>query len=209
MGIFVAAGAQFYDFGLGPAAPHAMGKMGVKIFGPAFLRVAADTARQGFICQGGTVAPHPFQRAVHAIGVAIFAGGQILGKRFGLFSGSGSMHTGLEFLNHVDVGKFLIGGGLLYMACGGTINLFDIGVRYLIEADMTIFTLQFAVNGSGKFFIIDIKNPFGPAFVIPSDTGIAMAQQAIFRVGKGICSQGHTARQQQKKSGKNKRRQRV
>jgi hypothetical protein len=47
---------------------------------------------------------------------------------------------------------------------------------------MTIFTLQFAVNGSGKFFIVDIKNPFGPALIISSDAGIAMAQQTIFRV---------------------------
>jgi hypothetical protein len=179
-----------------------MGKMGVKIFGPAFLRVTADTARQGFIGQGRAVAPHPFQRAVHAIGVAIFAGGQILGKRFGLLRRSASMDTGLEFLNHVDVGKFLIGRGLFYVAFGGTIYLFDIGVRYLVEADMTIFTLQLAVNGSGKFFIVDIKNPFDPALIISSDAGIAMAQQTIFSVGNGICSKGHTARQQQKKNRK-------
>ena len=72
------------------------------------------------------------------------------------------------------------------MAFGGTINLFDIGVRYLIEADMTVFTLQFAVNGSGKFFIVDIKNPFGSALIVSADAGIAMAQQTIFRVGNGV-----------------------
>ena len=76
------------------------------------------------------------------------------------------------------------------MAFGGTINLFDIGVRYLVEADMTIFTPQFAVDGGGKFFVVDIKDPFGSGFIIPADAGISMAQQTIFRVGNGICSQG-------------------
>ena len=105
----MAAGAQFDDFGLGSAAAHTMGKMGIKIFGPAFLRMAADAARQGFIGQGRAVAPHPLQGTVQAIGVAIFAGGQILGERFGILGCSGTMDAGLEFLNHVDVGKFLIG----------------------------------------------------------------------------------------------------
>ena len=89
------------------------------------------------------------------------------------------------------------------MTFGGTINLFDIGVRYLVETHMTVFTLQFAVNGSRKFFIVDIKNPFGPAFVVSSDAGISMAQQTIFGVGHGICSKGHTVGQQQKKKEKN------
>lgn len=85
------------------------------------------------------------------------------------------------------------------MAFGGTINLFDIGVRDFIEADMTIFTFQFAMNGSGKLFIVDVKNPFGPVFIISSDAGISMAQQAVFRVGNGICSIGHSKSQQPKK----------
>ena len=109
MGIFMAAGAQFYNFGLGSVAPHAMGKMGVKIFGPVFFRVAADTTCQGFIRQGGAVAPHPLQRTVHAVGVAVFAGRQILWKRFGIFGRAGAMDAGIEFLDHVAVGKFLIG----------------------------------------------------------------------------------------------------
>ena len=97
--------------------------------------------------------------------------------------------------------KFLIGGGLLDVAFGGTIHFLDVGVRDFIEADMTIFTFQFAVNGAGKLFIVDVKNPFGPAFIIPADAGISMAQQAVFRVGNGICSEGRTPRQQQQKSG--------
>lgn len=109
MAIFMAAGAQFYDFYLGPMSAHTMSKMGVKILGPAFLRVTADAAGQGFIGQGLALAPHPFQRGVRVIRVTIFAGGQILGKRFGIIGRSGSMDTGLKFLNHVDMRKFLIG----------------------------------------------------------------------------------------------------
>jgi hypothetical protein len=197
VGIFMAAGAQFDDFGLGSAAPHTMGKMGVKILGPAFLRMAADAACQGFIGQSRTVAPHSLQRHVQAIAVAVFAGWQILGKRFGLIDRSGPMDTGLKFLNHVDMRKFLIGRGLLYVTFGGTINLLNIGVRYFIEADMTIFTLQFAVNGAGKLLIVDVKNPFGPAFIISSDAGISMAQQTVFRVGNSIGPKRRTGRQQQ------------
>ena len=85
------------------------------------------------------------------------------------------------------------------MTFGGTVDLFDIGVRYFIKADMTIFTFQFAMNGSGIFFVVDIKNSFGPAFIISSDAGISMAQQTVSRVGDGICSKGHCNRQQQKK----------
>jgi hypothetical protein len=81
---------------------------------------------------------------------------------------------------------------------GGTVDLLNIGVRYFIEADMTIFALQFAVNGAGKLLIVDVKNPFGPAFIISSDAGIAVAQQAIFRVGNRIGPKSRTGRQQQK-----------
>ena len=75
MSIFMAAGAQFYDFGLGSGAPHTMGKMGVKILGPTFFGVTADTTGQGFMGQGLAFAPHPVQRDIHAICVTIFAGG--------------------------------------------------------------------------------------------------------------------------------------
>ena len=83
------------------------------------------------------------------------------------------------------------------MAFGGAINLLDIRVGNLVEADMAVFALQFAVNGGGKFFIVDIKNPFGPAFIISSDAGIPVAQQTILRIGYGIGTQGHAGRQQQ------------
>jgi hypothetical protein len=96
--------------------------------------------------------------------------------------------------------KFLIGRGLLDVAFGGAINLFNVGVRDFVEADMAIFTFQFAVNGAGILLIVDVENPFGPAFIIPSDAGIAMAQQAVFRVGNGIGSEGQPAGQQQKQS---------
>ena len=87
------------------------------------------------------------------------------------------------------------------MACGGTINLFDIGVRYFIEADMAILTFQFSVNGSGILLVVDIKNSFGPAFIISSDAGISMAQQAIFRIGNSIGSRDRIGGEQQKKHG--------
>ena len=199
MVIFMAAGTQFYNFCMGPVPAHAVRKMGVKILGPIFLRVTADTAGQGFIGQGCAVAPHPVQQGVHAVAVTVFAGGQILGKRFGVCGRSGSMDTGLKFIDHVDMGKLLVGRGLLQVAFGGTINLGDIGVRDFIEADMTIFTFQFAVNGSGIFFVVDIKNSFDPAFIKSSDAGISMAQQTVSRVGNGIGSKGHPNRQQQKK----------
>lgn len=201
MGIFMAAGAQPDNFSMGPAPAHAVRKMGVKILGPFLLGVTADAAGQGFIGQSRAVAPHPVQRDVHAIAVAVFAGGQILGKRFGIVGRSGPMDAIIKFLDHVDMRKFLIGGGLLYVAFGGTINFLDIGVRDFIEADMTIFTFQFAVNRAGKLFIVDVKNPFGPAFIKSSDAGISMAQQAVFRVGKGVGSEGRDAGQQQKQSG--------
>ena len=51
----------------------------------------------------------PVQLVVHAIFVAVFAGGQIFGKKFGIFGRSGAMDAGIEFLNHVAVGEFLIG----------------------------------------------------------------------------------------------------
>jgi hypothetical protein len=86
------------------------------------------------------------------------------------------------------------------VALGGTINLLDIGVRNFVEADMTIFTFQLAMNGAGKLFIVDVKNSFGPAFIISSDAGITVAQQAISRVRYGIGSEGNTKRQQQKKN---------
>jgi hypothetical protein len=64
---------------------------------------------------------------------------------------------------------------------------------------MTILTFQFAMNGAGKLPIVDIKNSFGPAFIISSDAGISVAQQAVFRIGNGICSKGRTKIQQQQK----------
>jgi len=82
------------------------------------------------------------------------------------------------------------------VALGGTINLLDIGVRNFVEADMTIFAFQLAMNGSGKLFIVDIKNPFSPGFIISSNAGVSVAQQTILRVGKGIGSKGHTKSQQ-------------
>ncbi len=85
------------------------------------------------------------------------------------------------------------------MAFGGTINFLNVGMRYFIEADMTILTFQFAMNGAGKLPIVDIKNSFGAGFIISSDAGISVAQQAVFRVGNGICSKGHTKIQQQQK----------
>ncbi len=112
MAIFMTAGAQHYDFRLGPAAAHAVSKMGVKILSPLFLGVTADTAGQGFIGQGLAFTPHPVQQGVHAIRVTIFAGWQVLGKGFGFCGRSGSMDAGLKFINHVDVGKILIGRGL-------------------------------------------------------------------------------------------------
>ena len=111
MVIFMAAGTQFYNFCMGPVPAHAVRKMGVKFLGPLLLCVTADTAGQGFIGQGLTLAPNPVQRGVRVIRVAIFAGGQVLGKRFGICDRSGSMDTGLKFFNHVDVGKFLVGRG--------------------------------------------------------------------------------------------------
>jgi hypothetical protein len=83
------------------------------------------------------------------------------------------------------------------MAFGSAINLLDIRVGYLVEADMAVFALQLAVNGGGKFFVIDIKKPFGPAFIISSDAGIPVAQQTILCIGYGIGSHGHAGRQQQ------------
>ena len=47
--VFMTAGAQFYDFGLGSAPSHAVSKMGVEILGPIFLGVTADTSGQGFV----------------------------------------------------------------------------------------------------------------------------------------------------------------
>jgi hypothetical protein len=200
LSIFMAAGAQLYDFGLGAAPPHAMSKMSVKIFGPVLLGVAADTPGQGFPGQGFASAPHAFRGGVHAIRVTVFAGGQILGIRFGIFGRPGPMDAGLKFFDHVDVGKLLIGGRFFYMAFGGTINLLDIRVRNFIETDMTILAFQFAMNGSGKFFAIDIKNPFDAALIESSHTGIAMAQQTVFRIRNGIGSRSRAGRQNQKKN---------
>ena len=109
MAVFMTAGAQLYDFRLGPGPAHAVCKMGVKILGPFLRGVTADTAGQGLIGQGLAFARHALQRDIHAIRVTIFAGGQVLGKGFGFCGRSGSMDTGLKFFNHVDVGKFLIG----------------------------------------------------------------------------------------------------
>ena len=188
MGIFMAAGAQSDDFRMGSVPAHAVRKMGIEILGPFLLGVTADAARQGFIRQGRAVAPHPVQLDIRVIAVAVFAGGQILGKRFGRFDGSGPMHAGLKFFDHVDMGEFLICGRLFYMAFGGAINLLDIRVRYFIETDMTIFAFQFTVNGPGKLFTIDIKDPFDSALIISSHAGIAMAQQTVFRIRDGIGS---------------------
>jgi hypothetical protein len=90
------------------------------------------------------------------------------------------------------VGKFLIGGRLFYVALGGAINFFDIGVGYFVKTHMAVFTGQFAMNRGRKLLIINIKNPLGSFFVVPADAWIAMTQQAIARVGNGIGSKGNT-----------------
>jgi hypothetical protein len=89
------------------------------------------------------------------------------------------------------------------MAFGGTIHLVDIGVRDFVEADMAILTFQLTVNGTGILLVVDIKNSFGPAFIVSSDAGISMTQQTVFRVGNGIGSKDRTGKQQQKKHGIN------
>ena len=68
------------------------------------------------------------------------------------------------------------------MAFGGAIDFFDIGVGYFVQAHMTVFAGQFAMNRGGELLVIDIKNPLGSLFVIPPDAGITMAQQAVARV---------------------------
>ena len=55
------------------------------------------------------LAPRPIQLVVHAVGVAVFAGRQILGERLGVLFRPGAMNTGIEFLDHVGMGEFLVG----------------------------------------------------------------------------------------------------
>ena len=174
MGIFMAAGAQFYNFCMGSAPPHAMGKVGVKILGPIFLRVTADTAGQGFIGQRIAFAPYTVQRIVHAIVMTVLAGWQIIRKRFRIFGLSIAMYAGFVLFDHVCMRKFLKGGRLLDVAFGGTINLADIGMRYFVKPDMAVFAFYFAMHRSGKLIVIDIEDPFCSGFIEPSDTGISM-----------------------------------
>jgi hypothetical protein len=70
------------------------------------------------------------------------------------------------------------------VAFGGTVNFLDIGMGDFVQPDMTAFAFQLPVHGTGKFFIVYIKNPFDTGFVVAPHSGISMTIQTIFRIRK-------------------------
>ncbi len=69
------------------------------------------------------------------------------------------------------------------MAFGGAVHLLDIGVRDFVQADMAVFTLEFSVNRAGILLLVNVIDTLLAGLIVPAHVGIAMAQQAVFRIG--------------------------
>ena len=91
------------------------------------------------------------------------------------------------------------------MTFGSTVDLLDIGMGDFVQPDMTAFAFQLPVHGTGKLFIVYIKNPFDTGFVVAPHSGISMTIQTIFGIRKRAgFSQDDIRVEKQKKDGNGK-----
>ena len=62
------------------------------------------------------------------------------------------------------------------MALGGAIDLFDIGMRDLIESDMAVFAPQLSMHRMGKTVFVDVKDSLVPLLIVAPHTGVAVTK---------------------------------
>ena len=183
--ILMTTGAQLDDLVLASAAPHPMGKMGIKPLGPSLIRVASLTSHQGFQAQCLAFAPSTGIGVVGPVSMAIGAGGKIPGKRLRCIRPL-AMNTLPELFDHVFMGKILIGRGFLDVALGGAVDLLYVFMGYFIQLHMTALAPQFSMDGVGDQLIVDIVDALVPVFVISPQAGVTMTDETILLVGCGL-----------------------
>ena len=118
--------------------------------------------------------------------MTIFAGPQIFRKGILVLRGSPAMEACTLLSNHVGMGKFLMGRRLFDMAFGRAVHLVDIGVRDSVQTDMAVFALDLSVNRARVILRVNVIDALFAGLIVTTHVGIAMAQQAVFGIGKYI-----------------------
>ena len=173
------------------AAPETVGEVGVHLFGPVLIRMAAPAAPKGFSGQSLTFAPYAGVGGIQPVAVAVGAGGKVLNKP-PVVETSLPVNAQVIFFDHPLVGKIQIGRRLLDVAAGGAIDSRHLLMGNFVQVHMAAFAPQLAVDRIGEELIIDIVDMFVSVFIIAPEGRIPMAYQAVFFIGGslGLCETG-------------------
>jgi len=144
--ILMAACTQRDYLFLTSSLPHAVGEMGIESFGPVGCSMATHAPRQCLIDQSLALTPNTCGGTIHRVVVTVLAGWQIFGVTLFTAPLSRTVNAGPVFFNHICVGKLFTGGGLFDVATRGTIYLFHITVRDLIQPRMAAFAPEFSMD---------------------------------------------------------------
>jgi hypothetical protein len=121
-------------------------------------------------------------RLINAVIVAVGTGGQIFYMLFGIFCASFAVYAHLIFFDHAGMRKWPAGRRVSEMAGGSAVNLFNIFVRKIFYTKMAFAAADFSMNGLIIKLLIYKKEMLLSFFINSSQTGILMAQEAVFLV---------------------------